>query len=203
MTRTMPRNYTKEEKEFLINYYPGHYRKEIQKAFLEKFGVELTIGQIKGFGRRNGLNTGFDGRKKKGDVPWNKGIHYMPGGRSVETRFKPGQKSINERPVFSERISKDGYVEIKIPGYKSWKLKHRWVWEQHNGKIPDNHVVIHKDGDVTNNDIDNLMLISRAVLAVINHSEIDFNSLVGDAKLAAIRIAETRIAIGEAKRRKK
>ena len=203
MTKTLPRNYTKEEKEFLINYYPGHYRKEIQKAFLEKFGVELTIGQIKGFGRRNGLKTGFNGLIEKGNVPWNKGIHFVAGGRSAETRFKPGQKSLNERPVFSERISKDGYVEIKIPGCRSWKLKQRWVWEQHNGKIPDNHVVIHKDGDNTNNDIDNLMLISRAVLAVINRSEIDFDSLSGDAKLAAIRIAETKIAIGEAKRRKK
>jgi len=33
---------------------------------------------------------------------------------------------------------------------------HREIWRHHNGEIPEGHVVHHKDGDPTNNDIENL-----------------------------------------------
>lgn len=37
---------------------------------------------------------------------------------------------------------------------------HREVWKHHNGEIPDGHLIHHKDGDPTNNDIDNLELVT-------------------------------------------
>jgi len=33
---------------------------------------------------------------------------------------------------------------------------HREIWRHHNGEIPEGHVIHHKDGDPTNNDIENL-----------------------------------------------
>jgi hypothetical protein len=51
---------------------------------------------------------------KKGHKTWNKGIHYIPGGRSVETRFKPGQKPKNYHPIGHERITSDGNTQRKL-----------------------------------------------------------------------------------------
>mgnify|MGYP000411523031 CR=1 FL=1 len=37
-------------------------------------------------------------------APWNKGMHYMAGGRSAETRFRPGQKPPTTMPVGTYRV---------------------------------------------------------------------------------------------------
>lgn len=39
---------------------------------------------------------------------------------------------------------------------------HREVWRDHHGEIPEGHVVHHIDGDPSNNDIDNLELLTYA-----------------------------------------
>lgn len=39
------------------------------------------------------------------------------------------------------------------------KRLHRYVWEYHNGAIPKGYHIHHKDGDRTNNDISNLVLV--------------------------------------------
>lgn len=39
---------------------------------------------------------------------------------------------------------------------------HREVWKHHNGEIPDGHLIHHKDADPTNNDPDNLELVTPA-----------------------------------------
>jgi len=42
-----------------------------------------------------------------------------------------------------------------IKKYK-WEYLHRFVWEAHNGKIPPGFAVIHKNGDISDNRIENL-----------------------------------------------
>jgi hypothetical protein len=74
---------------------------------------------------------------------------------------------IRHRPLYSERIDKkDGYTWIKIsitsPKRKAWKEKHRWLWEQANGPIPEGMVIIFLDRDRRNCELENLALISRA-----------------------------------------
>ena len=44
---------------------------------------------------------------------------------------------------------------------KGWALLHRAIWEFHNGKIPENFIVHHKDKNVLNNDLTNLECISK------------------------------------------
>ncbi len=41
-------------------------------------------------------------------------------------------------------------------------LAHRWVWENHNGPIPENMDIHHVDGNKDNNEIDNLKILSRS-----------------------------------------
>ena len=41
---------------------------------------------------RRGNGVGTETRFPKGLVPWNKGTHFVAGGRSAETRFRPGER---------------------------------------------------------------------------------------------------------------
>lgn len=109
---------------------------------------------------------------KPGITPWNKGTHYTAGGRSAETRFKPGERrgvAVNlYKPIGSERISKDGYLERKIndgmPLQKRWRAVHILDWEAVNGPLPAGHAIAFKDGNKENRALDNLECITRAEL---------------------------------------
>ena len=46
------------------------------------------------------------------------------------------------------------------------------VWEQNNGPIPDGYVVIFADRDKSNFDINNLVLVSRSELLVMNRNNL-------------------------------
>jgi hypothetical protein len=55
-----------------------------------------------------------------------------------------------------------GYWWVKPPGGE-WKREHHHVWESHgNAPVPRGYVLHHRDGDKTNNDYQNLQLLTRA-----------------------------------------
>lgn len=92
---------------------------------------------------------------KPGQTSWNKVTHYTAGGRSAETRFKPGRLAHEARnyvPIGSLRPSKDGYLERKVTDDPSlvparrWVAVHRLVWIEANGPVPDGHVVVFRPG---------------------------------------------------------
>ena len=43
-----------------------------------------------------------------------------------------------------------------------WKAVHVLVWEEHNGPLPDGHIVIFRDGNRENFEPENLMALTRA-----------------------------------------
>ncbi len=192
------RKYTDEQTEFLVINVPGHSYKEIISLYFERFGVQLSLSQIKSFIGNRKLNTGRNGRFGKGHVPANKG---KPGGGWEPTQFKKGHRPLNYRPVGSERVNVDGYVEIKVADPNKWKGKHTAVWEQHNGKIPKSHVVIFGDGNNRNFELNNLILVSRQQLLTLNRK----NLIQNDAELTktAVIIADlhSKISQRKAKRR--
>lgn len=117
---------------------------------------------------RRGDNVGKAYRFKPGQEAWNKGIKFDSGGRSHETRFKPGRRPHTWTPIGTERLSKEGYLERKIADTgvtrKDYVQVHRLVWEEHNGPIPEGHTIVFRDKDKTNRDPGNLECISRAEL---------------------------------------
>ena len=172
-----------EEKQYLAEITPGRGYKEIQSMMSCKFGFDYTYHQIKGAITRNKLNTGRTGRFEKGRATWNKGTKGLT--KANVTSFKKGQKPHNYKPLGSERITKDGYCEIKVSDTgRRWKSKHLVVYEKHHGKVPRGSVVIFLDGDKRNFDIDNLHLVTRNQLAMLNK-----NSLIQkDAELTKTAI---------------
>lgn len=118
---------------------------------------------------------------KPGQTPANKGKKHPPGwapGRMAETQFKAGKMAgaaqHNYRPIGSERICRDGYLERKVTDDPSlyparrWVAVHRLVWEAVHGPIPPGHAVVFKPGCATVEasliTADRLELLSRAEL---------------------------------------
>ncbi|QJR82700.1 HNH endonuclease [Alteromonas pelagimontana] len=149
--------------------------KELTPLFNSKFDLSESVNQVKAFLKNHGITSGRTGHFKKGQESWNKGMKGLQIG-GEETRFKKGSTPPNRKPIGSERIcKKDGYIYIKVAernphtGHPTrYRLKQRYLWEQHHGPIPKGMTVAFRDNDKTNCDIENLMLISRAQLAMIN-----------------------------------
>lgn len=132
-----------------------------------KMGLKKDIEFLRECGRRNAETpNSIATRFVKGHVPSNKGKRqeeYMSAEsieRCSKTRFKPGHAPHNTRDVGTERVNSDGYVYLKTED--GIVLKHRHVWESAHGPIPDGHVVIFRDGNKQNCELDNLSMISRA-----------------------------------------
>ena len=189
---------TKEEKDFFAEYVPGHTYKEIQTEFYKRFNKSLTSNQVAGYIKRNGLNTGTDGRLKKGQTAHNKGIKGWYAKGMERNWFKKGNIPQKYKPVGSERISKDGYIEIKVKDPNKWQAKHRYVWEKENGEIPKGMLLIFKDNNKLNIDLDNLMLISKAENAVINRA--GDSVFTGQTKEVIVNLARLKCATGKAKK---
>lgn len=193
--------YTKEEQEFMKQYVPGHSHREIQQAFCEQFGWNISINQVKTYIKNHKLNTGRTGRFEKGHVPANKGEKGVCAEGCKKTWFKKGNIPVNYRSVGSERINKDGYIEIKVEEPNKWRLKHRVVWEMAHGEIPKDHVIIFKDNDKTNTDIDNLILTEKGVNATLNKTGLC--KMSGEFKETAILIAQLNQSNNKARKREK
>ena len=194
--------YNDEEKAFMEEFVPGHSYSEIQKAFIEKFGWEITIGQVNSYIGNHNLNTGRTGYFEKGHIPSNKGKKMSADvyEKAKGTMFKKGHIPHNYRPVGSERVNKDGYIEVKTKDPRTWKLKHRLVWEATNGKIPRDSIIVFRDGDKQNVNINNLLMIKKSVNVVLNHTGLVVYK--GDAKETAIKISELKLETSKAKKRK-
>lgn len=108
-------------------------------------------------------------RFQKGQTPWNKGTHWVAGGRSAETRFKKGNRSarwpVDDYPVGALRINTDGQLDIKIKeGMRAWHCMARFVWMTERGPIPPKGVIRPLNGDPHDTRIENLRLTTRGEL---------------------------------------
>lgn len=197
----MAHKYTPEQAEFIKKNVAGRSRKELTKIFNSHFGLNLGVNQIAAYLKNHGLKNGLDGRFKPGDVPFNKGKKGISYEGCKNTQFKKGNKPHNWVPIGSERITKDGYIQVKIQEgkfQKNWRGKHILVWEEANEPVPKGHAVIFGDGNKRNFDLNNLILVSRVQLARLNQN----NLIQNDAELTrtGIIIADIHNKIGERKK---
>ncbi|MCM8906792.1 HNH endonuclease signature motif containing protein [Tenacibaculum finnmarkense] len=174
----MPKGYFKPFTEIEEKKLKDEFLEKPVKTLSKELGV--GFGRIMRFLKSNNLEIPrelinrriSDSRKKKGDVPFNKGKKqndYMTTEaiqRSKKTRFKKGQlphnTKVKESGVIVKRIDNRGvfYSYIKIK-HSKWRLLHRVLWEESNGEIPKDCVLIFKDGDSSNVVLENLKLITK------------------------------------------
>ena len=202
---------TPEQLEFLRTGYGTMAITELTAAFNAHFGEERTKGNIKTTLGNYRIIAGRTGFFEKGSKPWNLGVKGYMGANP--TSFKKGCAPPNRKPIGSERICpKDGFVQIKVAetdpytGFPTrYKHKHVHVWEQIHGPVPKGHVVAFIDGDKLNCEPENLMLITRQVLLILNlhnYKEVQAElkpSVLALAKLEAKAGIRTRPARGRNK----
>ena len=153
--------YTQEEREWLKENAVGVSFRELTQKFNDTFNADVNHNALEQQVHKLGVCNGLvGGQFQKGHVPFNKGMKkYWVGGE--ETQFKKGHIPFNHRPVGSERIVKNGYIEIKVAEPNKWRLKHHLVWEKVNGAIPKGHHLTFADGNKLNLALDNLVLVSN------------------------------------------
>ena len=195
--------YTNEMRQFIYENCRGISSMELAEKVNEKFQVSVTKEQMQAYKKNHKLSSGYDCRFKKGQEAHNKGIKVSEEVYQTLKKgmFKKGHIPKNHRPVGSERIDVDGYIEIKVAEPTEWRLKHNVIWEAAHGEIPGGYAVIFLDKNKLNVDISNLMLIHKKELLKMNQ----YGLFSEDAELTKVGINIARIigATAEAKRRSK
>lgn len=150
------------------------------KAFMDSpASGRITATNVIGLNTRFApLMPGWNKGKKKSD--------YMSAEAIERTKiglYKKGNDPHNTRPIGTERLSKDGYIEVKFqhlkgPGSnnRNYDFKHRILYRELYGEIPEGFIVTLKDGNKSNVTADNLLLQSR-VDNMIQNAECD-NAIV-------------------------
>ena len=196
------RYWTEEEKKYLSEITLGRGYLEITEMMTAKFNYDYTKTQIAAAIKRYGLSTGRTGRFEKGRVPFNKGTKGLTSANS--TSFKKGNVPHTYLPIDSESVTRDGYTIVKVSDEgtrnQQWRPKHRLIWEKHHGPVPDGYAIVFGDGDKTNLSIDNLILVSRSQLSVMNTKKLIKNDV--ELTQAGANIAQLMVAINKAKKKK-
>lgn len=205
--------WTDDKKEWFRAYVPGHSVSEIRDAFNEEFGIVLTTSQIKNAKTSLGVrSTTVGGRFNRGHVPANKGKKWdefmSPEGQAASRRtcFKKGEIHGPEghiKPVGYERVSKDGYIEVKVSGGLqrkancNYRPKHHIIYEEHNGPIPPHTQIVFADRDKRNFDPDNLVAVDRSIWATISSKGLIYCDR--ESLEACINLANLKRAVHKAK----
>lgn len=185
------------------------YHREFSALFER---ADVSLKHLHALRKRKGWKTGRTGCFAKGNEPFNKGKPHPSRGRSAQTQFKKGQVSHTYRGPGHERIdSKDGYVVLIVAERNPWTgaatrpvHKHRWLWEQKHGPIPEGMALKCKDGDKTHTDPDNWELVSRGLLPRLNggtrKKHIAYDDAPAELKPAIMAVAKLEHKVRETRK---
>lgn len=110
----MARKYTKEQIDFIREISPGRYNEDIAALFNEKFGTNVTEGQIKSLKGNHGIKSNLT-RKRK----------------TIDELFTDEQKEFirvhvkgTHNKVLAELINREFGLSITAKQIKTWKKNH-------------------------------------------------------------------------------
>lgn len=208
----MARKWSDEEIEFVREHAMQMPCAELVKLVNERFGKNYSLEQlyrVKARCRIKSLNIGCyrkgirnspETEFKKGHVPHNKGTHPPTVGRMAETQFKQGQMPHNHKPVGSERICY-GKIQIKIAEPKSWEWLATLIWQSvHKKALPEGCIIRFANEDITDYSPENLVAITKAQNAVLNHLHI--HTYDADSLKAALLICDLKMQQSKRKKRR-
>lgn len=179
----MGKDWTIEELKYLHDNYADNFSEDIAKALgrsVKSIYAQAYIHDLKKSKAHHEKvmaqtsvrykERGKAHRYSKGHVPANKGkkLSAETYAKCANTMFKPGSKPHNYKPVGSERITRDGYLERKVEDPGKWRAIHVIVWEEANGPVPAKHKIVHKDKNQLNNDLSNLECLTYADVMRMN-----------------------------------
>lgn len=138
---------TNEQIEYLKDIVKGRSVKEIQGLLKKKFDTEFSKSHIAYIKNKYNIRSGPIATFEKGHTP---------------LRYKP---------IGHERI-KNGHVYIKVAEPSVYISKQRYIYEKAYGKIPKGYIVIFKDRNKRNFNLENLMLISKSEFLIMNDNHL-------------------------------
>lgn len=186
--------YSIEEKAFLSDRRTMP-RRALAEAFNKRFGRSVSTANIAAVCKRNGWMTGRSGCFEKGIVPANKGTKGLM--KRNKTSFRRGMMPHNTVPVGTEVATK-GWVKVKVAEPDVWRNKSELVWQAAGKTLDKGFLLIHIDGDFTNNNLDNLFPIRRADLLQLNRK--GFSTAPQEVRMSMIAAARLNT---ETKRRQR
>lgn len=152
--------FNQEQIEFIKRNVDGVRNKELAQLINDEFGLSITPTQISQWKTTHGVKS------KTSLYGWRKG---KTGGRD----FKNPVEYKHSKPIGAERITKRGITQVKVARGK-WMDKHRYIWEQANGPVPDTDIIIFMNDDKTDFRLDNLKCISRRELSYMNKQKYQY-----------------------------
>jgi len=183
----------------------GISNKELAELFNRKFGMNVTPKQIAGVKKNHSFSSGLTGRFEKGCNSPTKGkkiSDFMtPEQQEIfkSYQFQKGKEALNKLPVGS--IRKNGkYLIIKTTDQyetqkENWELYHRWVWQQAHGPLKPGEIVIFRDNNPMNCDLDNLRVIDRRINLLMNRNK--RKSIIPEITDSAIELSKLEVRIKE------
>ena len=185
--KVIPRvRYSAEMNQWLLDNYK-HYTNQLLTAKLnEIFNVRATVSAIEHKLSRLGIKHTAD------EIKSNYGKYRR---RASELRFKKGQPSVRRKPIGYERHTKEGYIMVKVTEPNVFEAKHRYIWQQHYGKIPEGCMIIFVNGDKNDYRIENLACVSRSDNCYINKLGIantGHRDDIGNVKIAMAKLVKKR-----------
>ncbi len=170
-----------------VKRYPRNHYSDEQREWLADKVQSLTYPEL-----TESFNQRFDTRCTQSAIQ-NQCISFLG------VRRGDNHRPHNELPVGSLTNKKhDGlkYVKVAKKGTKSqkWKPLHKTLWEQHHGrKIKRDEAVIFLDGDKRNFAPENLYLVTKPILNVMNLNK--WLSEDRESTLTAVKLCELIYAL--------
>ncbi len=185
-------------------------RAQMHREFSERFARDdVSVENLHALCKRRGWMTGRDGRFATGHASHNKGRKGYCAPGSEQGWFSPGERRGMAvklyKPIGSERLSKDGYLERKIhdglPLQSRWRAVHLIRWEALHGPVPAAHCLKCIGDDKTNTAPENWMLIPRALLPRLNgRFGRGYNDAPAEIKPTIMAIAKLEHLVRETKK---
>jgi hypothetical protein len=113
--------------------------------------------------------------------------------------FKKGNIPKQHRAVGSERINAAGYIEVKVAEPRTWRKKHRIIYEEAYGKVLKGKRIIFADGNKLNLELDNLLLVTDNELLRMNNNNLIKEN--GDLTKSGLALTKLMNKMYEKKRR--
>lgn len=157
MTRSY-HNFTEEEKNYIFANYKSQNARQLSDNINKLYNSNVSMEQVNRFKVRNKLKSG---------IPFK--CWELP-----KTKKQKEALANNIRKFNYSRKKQIGYEYTNVQGinfvkYKDEENKHnnymrkaRYIYEKYNGKISDDYVILHLDGNKSNDTIDNLIAIPKS-----------------------------------------
>lgn len=189
---------------------------EYQAGFNAAFGRDVAAANLHALRKRKGWKTGRTGHFAQGAEPHNKGKPCPegvggrhPNARKTQFRKGHGRSGVAAtvyKPIGTERLSRDGYLERKIhdgmPLQSRWRAVHLIEWEAANGPVPEGYCLKCLDGNRLNTDPSNWEAIPRAVLPHLSaRFGMRYDEAEPQVKPTIMAVAKLKHAAKEARRK--